>query len=87
MELRASWEAANFTATQEISSILWNPKIYYHFHKSFLLVPILSQIDPGHPIPSYLSMRSKPYIILDWGQAVILLRLIFLAFHVDYENV
>jgi hypothetical protein len=28
MELSPSWEAANCEATQELSSILWNPKVH-----------------------------------------------------------
>jgi hypothetical protein len=55
MKLSPSLEAASCAATQELPNTLRKPKIYYRVHKSPPLAPILSQIDPVHTIPSYLS--------------------------------
>jgi len=47
------WEVDSHSAKQEITHLLWNPKVHYHVHKSMPLVPLLSQMHPVHTFPSY----------------------------------
>jgi hypothetical protein len=54
-ELGRSWEDANCAATQELPNILWRPKVHYRDHNSPPLTPILTQINPTHISPLYLS--------------------------------
>jgi hypothetical protein len=51
MEQSLSSEANSHLANQEIHRLLWNPEVRYRVHKSLLLVPILSQINPLHTFP------------------------------------
>ena len=56
MQQRTSWEANQFSASQEIPRILWNPNVHYRIHKLPLPVPIPSQLDPVHTPKSLFLM-------------------------------
>jgi hypothetical protein len=55
MEQSPSSEANSHTASQEITNLLWNPRVHYPVHKGLsLVVPILSQMNALHIFPPYL---------------------------------
>jgi hypothetical protein len=56
MEMSPSWGAANCAATQEFPRNVWDLKVHHHIQKNPPLVPNLSQTDPVHTTPLYLSI-------------------------------
>jgi hypothetical protein len=55
-ELRLSWDACSFPATEHAPGLLRNSKVYCIVHKNPLQVPVLSQVNPVHPFHS-ISLR------------------------------
>ena len=54
MEQSPSWQPDSTSASQEISSILRNPKVHYHIQKRMPPLPVLDQINPAHtPTPVF----------------------------------
>ena len=54
MEQSPSWEANQFSASQEIPRILLSPVVRYHIHKGLPPVLKMSQINPVHAASHYL---------------------------------
>jgi hypothetical protein len=55
MKLSTAREVTNSAATQELPSILWNPKVHYHIHKSSQTVLILRQNNSVHTTQFHIS--------------------------------
>jgi len=51
MAQNVSWEANSISACQEISCLLWNPKVHYRVHN--ISIPVQSQMHPVHTFSPY----------------------------------
>jgi hypothetical protein len=47
--------------SKKYPSFLWNPKFHYRVHKSLPLDPILSQLNPVHPIGIHQMLERNGY--------------------------
>jgi len=78
VEQSPSWEANRFAANQEITRILWKPKVHHRIHKCPPPVPILSQLDPVHsPTSHYLKIHLNIILTSTSLRTKILYRLTF----------
>jgi hypothetical protein len=69
MEQSPSWKAYISSANQEISCFLGNPNAHYLFHNIPPPVQILSQINPFHATPTYLSTIHFNIILLSMSRS------------------
>jgi hypothetical protein len=61
MEQSPSWETNKFSASQEISRFLWNPKVHYRIHN--FPPPVYSYTAQSIPYP-YIPLLEDPPIML-----------------------
>jgi hypothetical protein len=72
-----SWEADNFSASQEVSHILYNLKGHYHVQKSLPVADILTQIVSAHALPAN---SIRPTLILSPHMHLHILNILFIFF-------
>jgi hypothetical protein len=66
------WEADSSSPSQ-ISRSVWNTKFHDRIHKNLQAVPILSQMNPFHTLPScFLKLNFNSFVTLFSGEQVII---------------
>lgn len=63
MELNPSLEAVSSGTADKLTSVLWNPLIYYHVNKSPPLVPVLYQNNAADTTPSSLTKNHSDIVL------------------------
>jgi len=63
MEQSPSWESNRHSDSQEIHSLLWNPKVHYRVHEGGSLVTVLNQMNPVHAFPPYFPKIHSTFIL------------------------
>jgi hypothetical protein len=63
MEQISSLEGNSHSAGQEITHLLWNPKVHYRVHNSLPLVPFLNQMHLVHTFPLHFPKINSNIIL------------------------
>jgi hypothetical protein len=71
MKQSSSSKANTFSASVEITSIVWNPNVHYRVHKSPSLVSVLSQTIPAHVLPASIFDTLSKHIFQDGRDSVV----------------
>jgi hypothetical protein len=66
-----SWQADSHSSSTKIPRLLWNEKVHHRVHNSPPTVPVLSQTNPVHTVPTcfikiHLIFSSHLWIYLQW---------------------
>ena len=91
MEQSPPWEANRYVGSQEITRILWNPKVPYRIHNWPPTVPILNQPDPVHTLTSdfpkihlNIILSYTPCFVLSFITFLLLVVCFYFSFRIFY---